>query len=138
MNKWMMVLAALLLASGPSFAQAPSTWPCSDEVTKSDGDNHRIRVSTGVSAVFAEKKADPDISDLRGRKIDSTVVVRILIDKSGAVRCADAIKGDANLYQRSQNPAMQGHSKPYLLNGQPIVVETWREFVFKKNKVDAR
>jgi hypothetical protein len=129
---WFLLLAAI--ASG----QARPVWPCSDELMKSEGDNHRVRVSTDVSAGFEEKKILPAVSDLKGVKIDSTVVVRMLIDKTGAVRCADAVEGDASLLQRTQEAALQWHFKPYLLNGQPVIVETSREFIFKKNKVTAR
>jgi hypothetical protein len=66
------------------------------------------------------------------------VVVRTVIDKNGDVRCVEAVQGDASLLPRTQAAAIEWHFKPFLLNGQPLVVETTREFVFKKGRVVAR
>ena len=118
--------------------QTSASWPCSSDLTKSEGDNKRIRISTGVSEGLIKKKILPDISDLKGTKLDSTVVVRVLVDKNGVVRCADPVNGDANLFQRSILAAQEWRFKPFLLNGQPMIFESPIEFVFKKNKVKAR
>ncbi|MGA2347861.1 MAG: hypothetical protein ABSF93_17760 [Candidatus Sulfotelmatobacter sp.] len=129
-----LLVSALLFISPLCFAQDPPPWPCADQVTSGV---EPVRVSAGVSAAMAEKKVLPDTSDLKGTKANSTVVVRILIDKSGVVRCAEGVQGDPGLFQRSQDAAMQWHFKPYLLYGRPLNVATSREFVFKKNKVTA-
>jgi hypothetical protein len=70
--------------------------------------------------------------------LDSTVIVRALVDKNGVVRCTNPVNGDANLFQRSIDAAQQWRFKTFLLNGQPMIFETPIEFVFKKNKVKAR
>ena len=127
-----------LLVTIAAYGQGGTLWPCSDELTKSEGDNHRIRVSTGVSEVLIEKKVLPDVYDLKGTKTKSTVILRTLVDKSGAVRCAEPIQGDAALFQRSQDAVKQWHFKPFLLNGQALIIETPIEFVYKKDKVTAR
>ncbi|MFY9645681.1 MAG: energy transducer TonB [Terriglobales bacterium] len=119
------------------YGQAAPSWPCSADLTKSEGDNRRIRISTGVSSALAEKKILPDVADLKGTKLDSTVIVRVLVDKNGVVRCADPVSGDAGLFQRSTDAAQQWRFKPFLLNGQPLLFESQIEFVFKKNKVKA-
>jgi len=118
--------------------QSISTAACSEELTKSDGDNHRIRISTGVSEGMIQRRVLPDTTDLKGSKGNSTVVVRVLIDKKGAVRCADAEQGDPSLFERSVEAAKQWRFRPFLLNSQPIIAETPIEFVFKKGKVKAR
>jgi len=128
----------LLLATIIAQGQDISSWPCSEELTKSEGDNHRIRVSTGVSERMIDKRVLPDTRDLKGSRVDSTVIVRVLIDKKGVVRCADAVHGDASLVQRSIDAAQRWKFRPYTLNGEPIIVETPIEFVFKKDSVKAR
>jgi hypothetical protein len=117
--------------------QTSPSWPCSTELTKSEGDNKRIRISTGVSERLIEKKILPDISDLRGLKLDSTVIVRVLVDKNGIVRCLDPLSGDASLFNRSIDAARQWKFKSYRLNGEPLIFESQIEFVFRKNKVEA-
>jgi len=69
------------------------------------------------------------------REPDFTVIVRVLGDKAGLVRCADALSGDTSLFQRSIAAAPQWRFKPYRINGQLIVFESSIEFLFKKNKV---
>jgi hypothetical protein len=128
----------LLLATIIAQGQDTSTWSCSEELTKSEGDNHRIRVSTGVSERMIDKKVLPDTRDLKRSRVDSTVIVRVLIDKKGVVRCADAVQGDASLVQRSIDAAQRWKFRPFTLNGEPIIVETPIEFVFKKGSVKAR
>ena len=124
-----------LLVNSLVVAQGAAPWPCADTV---EGGNHRVLVSTNVSAILVEKRVLPDVSDLKGTKTNSTVVVRTLIDKNGDVRCVEGVQGDASLLPRSQAAAMQWHFKPFLLNGQPLVVETTRAFAFKKGRVVAR
>ena len=107
----------LLLFNCLGFAQGTARWACADQV---DGGSTPVRASAGVTATLAQKRILPDISDLKGSKIDSVVVVRILIDRSGDVKCAEAVQGDSVLFQRSEAAAMQWHFKPYLQNGQPV------------------
>jgi hypothetical protein len=117
--------------------QNPASWPCSDDLTKTDGDNHRIRVSVSVTQAMVQKKVLPDSSDLKRTKTKSTVVLRALIGKDGSVRCADPVQGESSLFERSMVAAKQWRFQPFLLNGQPVVVETTIEFQFNKNKVIA-
>jgi len=130
----MMLLVITTLVHG----QNPSSWPCSEDLTKSEGDNHRTRVSIGISEALAQKKVLPDVTDLKGTKMNSTVTLKVLIGKDGSVRCADPLQGDQSLIPRSLDAAKQWQFQPYLLNGQPVIVETPIEFTFKKNKVTAR
>jgi Gram-negative bacterial TonB protein C-terminal len=132
-----MVRIGVLCAAAQVYAQNSASWPCSDDLTKSEGDNHRIRVSTGVSEAFIDKKILPEVSDLK-KRMNSTVIIRTLVGKDGLVRCTDAVEGDPKLLPRSLEAAKQWQFKPYLLNGQPIIVETPIEFIFKKGKVTAR
>ncbi len=133
------VLATVFfLATAAAFGQAAPNWPCAEDLIKSEGDNRRVRVSTGVALAFAEKEMLPDVSDLKGSKIKSDVVVKLLIGKDGVVRCADAVEGASDLWARSVEAAKRWQFKPYLLNGEAIIVETRIEFAFKKSKVSVR
>jgi hypothetical protein len=66
---------------GSAMAQTPSQWPCRVEF---GGD--AIRLSAGVSSRIVQKKVLPDISDLKGRKLDSLVVVRVIVDMKEKLR----------------------------------------------------
>jgi len=112
--------------------------PCSDALAKSEGDTRRVRVATAVSALFIEKKVLPDVSDLKGGNKDSTVIIRAIIGKDGVVKCTDVAQGDPDLLPRTLDAVKQWRFKPYLLNRQPVIVETPIEFVFLQDKVTAR
>jgi periplasmic protein TonB len=130
------VLVMTFAVGGVALAQSQTFSSCSTELSKTDG-IQRIRVSTGVSEALIEKRVLPATSDL-DKKLTSQVIVKTLIDKKGAVRCAEAVQGDTTLFQRSTEAALQWRFKPYILNAQPIIVETPIEFDFSKRKVKAR
>lgn len=121
---------------GLAFAQSQSFNSCSVDLTKSDGKD-RIRISTGISENMIQRKTLPVTTDI-DKKLVSTVVVKALIDKGGAVRCAEPVQGDPSLFQRSTDAALQWHFRPFTLNGQALIVETPIEFEFHKGKVKAR
>ncbi len=138
-------MRAVILCTGcllplvSSYGQNAKSWPCSDDLTKVEGDNRRVRVNVSVTQAMARDRVLPDVSDLRGAKTNSAVVLRVLIGKDGAVRCVDPVQGDTTLlFPRSVEAAKKWRFQPYLLNGQPIVVDTTIEFEFKKGKVTAR
>jgi hypothetical protein len=132
------LVAGYLLIAGIAYGQSGPSWPCSSDLTRAEGDNKRIRISTGVSESLIQKKVLPDISDLRSTNEKSTIIIRTLVGKDGIVKCTDAAEGDANLFQRALDAAKQWRFKPFLLNGEPLIFETSIEFTFKKHKVTAR
>ena len=138
MTKVSALSAGTVFLAALAYGQSTTGWPCSEELTKAEGDNHRIRVNVSVTEAMAQKRILPDVSDLRHTKTNSTVVLKVLIGKDGAVRCADPVQGDPSLFQRSVDAAKHWRFQPYLLNGQPIIVDTTIEFVYKKGKVAAR
>jgi hypothetical protein len=97
---------------------------------------HAVRVSAGISGRVAQKKVLPDISDINDRKLDSIVVVRVILDTKGNVRCGRAVQGDSDLFPRSVEAAEKWQFKPFLLNGEAVAVETQIQFRYKKNKVE--
>lgn len=113
-------------------------WPCSAEVAQAESGGHRIRVSAGVSNAVAQKKVLPDVADLKDKKLAVTVVIAVVVDTKGDVRCTNPEQGDADLFQRSVEAARQWQFRPYTLNGERLVVETQIEFSYKRKKVDAQ
>lgn len=129
-------LAVLLLIAfnGIALAQTQTHWDCPPSAPKLG--RFRVRVSDGVTNRLAEHKMLPDISDLIGKKLNSLVVIGVLVAENGDVSCSRLEAGDPTLYDRSQRAAMAWHFKPYELNGQFVTLETRIEFQFKKNRVE--
>lgn len=127
-----------------AFAQEKVPWTCADEVALEGAAGlpaaqpYRIRVSTGVSARVVQSKVLPDISDLKGEDIDAKVEVGVVIDREGNVRCTRLEKGESDLVQRSMDAAKKWTFMPYQLNGHALTVETFIEFTYTKDNVEAR
>jgi hypothetical protein len=117
-------------------AQTEVPWPCQAEIHKADPKALFIRVSDRVTNQMADKKIMPDISDLKGKDLDSLVIVQILFSPDGGVRCSSLQEGNADLAQRSLDAAQKWHYKPYILDGQAINVETRIRFRYQKDSVD--
>jgi len=128
----------LFLTTASVFGQLGTSWPCADELKRSQGVKQIVPVSAGVSVGLVRKKVLPDISDLKHSKTKSDVAVRIAIGKDGMVLCAEAEEGDNDLWARSVDAAKQWQFKPYMLNGEPVIIQTMIEFSFNKSKVSAR
>lgn len=96
-------------------------------VTMSSGIDlpERVRVSQAVAVGLLHKKVPlqyPD--DARKARIQGLVVVQVLIDKSGDVEKATLVSGHPLLAPAAIEAVKQWKYKPYLLNGQPVAVET--------------
>jgi hypothetical protein len=122
----------LLMLCGAAIAQVQTRWECPD---RSKQGRERIRVSDGVTHSLATQSPLPDVSDLQGQKLDSVVVVGILISTSGEVICTSPISGSPDLFKRSQETALKWRFKPYEIQGVYMDVETRIQFQYKKGKV---
>jgi periplasmic protein TonB len=85
----------------------------------------RIRVSQGVSQALLLKKVNPEypVNALRTR-IQGSVVLHVLISKAGDVSTVELITGHPMLAPAAIEAVKQWKYKPYLLNGQPVEVDT--------------
>lgn len=117
-------------------AQTEVPWPCHAKIRKADPKALFIRVSDRVTNQMADTKIVPDISDLKGKDVDSLVIVQVLFGPDGVVRCSSLEEGNADVAQRSLDAAQKWHYKPYILDGQAINVETRIRFSYKKDSVD--
>ena len=96
----------------------------------------RIRVSDRVMNKLADNKVLPEVADLKGKDLDSLVVIQIVINTEGAVKFAKVQEGEPALAERSLAAAQKWHYKPYILNGEPISVDTWIRFKYTKDSVE--
>ncbi len=127
---------AAFLLCGCALGQAQAPWRCQADIHKSDPKVLFVRVSDGVTNKIADTKVLPDISDLKGKDLDSLVVIQILVDTNGDVRCPRTQEGDPDLLQRSLDAAQKWHYRPYELNGETVIVETRIRFSYKKDNVE--
>lgn len=84
-----------------------------------------IRVSAGVMAGQIITKVNPTYpEDARKARIQGTVVLHAVIGKTGDVMNLQAVSGPAELRNSAIEAVQQWKYKPYLLNGQPMEVDT--------------
>jgi TonB family protein len=85
----------------------------------------QLSVSSDVMAKQLISKAVPIYpTEAKKAKIQGKVVLSILIDKGGNVQRVTAISGPPELQQSAIDAVRQWKYKPYLLNGDPVEVES--------------
>lgn len=80
-------------------------------------------------------KADPPFYPIwaEERRVSGTVVVRATIGKDGHIHGAHAIYGPDELRDAAVDAVKRWVYKPYMLNGNPVEVETTVNVVFRLN-----
>jgi len=85
----------------------------------------RVRVSQGVASGYLIKKVQPNYPPLaRQARIQGQVVLHAEISKEGTITNLQLISGHAMLAPAAIEAVRQWRYKPYLLNGEPVAVET--------------
>ena len=85
----------------------------------------RVRVSQGVSQGLLVKRVQPNYPPLaRQARIQGTVVLQAEISKTGDIQNLRLISGHPMLAPAAIEAVKQWKYKPYLLNGEPVEVET--------------
>jgi periplasmic protein TonB len=85
----------------------------------------RIRVSQGVSTGLLLRKVTPNYPQLaKQARIQGTVVLQAEISKDGTIQNLQLISGHPMLAPAAIEAVKQWRYKPYLLNGEPVAVET--------------
>ena len=85
----------------------------------------RIRVSQGVLSGMIVRRVQPQYpADAKAARIQGSVVLGVVINKTGDVESVKLINGDPLLAPAAIDAVKQWKYRPYLLNGEPMVVET--------------
>jgi len=85
----------------------------------------RVRVGAGVEHALLVKKVQPVYpAEAKAQHIQGTVVLKPIIDKEGNVASLEVISGHPMLVPPTIEAVKQWKYKPYLLNGEPVEVET--------------
>jgi len=91
-----------------------------------------LNVSQGVSRGLLVKKTQPVYpASAMQMHIEGTVELQATISKSGDISGVKIISGDARLARAAVDAVKQWKYKPYLLNGEPIEIQTQITMNFK-------
>src|ERR1700692_2410002 len=85
----------------------------------------RVRVLAGVTSGLLVRKVNPNYPPLaRQARIQGTVVLHAVISKDGAIENLTLVSGHPMLAPAAIDAVKQWKYKPFLLNGEPVEVET--------------
>jgi periplasmic protein TonB len=85
----------------------------------------RVRVSQGVTAGLVIHKVQPNYPPLaRTARVQGSVVLAAVIGKDGTIQNLHVISGHPLLTQAALDAVKQWRYKPYILNGDPVEVDT--------------
>jgi protein TonB len=84
-----------------------------------------VRISQGVTKGLLMQKIQPAYPPLaRAARVQGDVVLSAVIDASGQITNLQLVSGHPMLVPAAFAAVKQWRYKPYLLNGQPVEVET--------------
>lgn len=85
----------------------------------------RIRVSQGVTEGNLVRKVQPVYPPLaKTARIQGQVILHALISKAGNIENLEVVSGHPMLVQSALDAVRQWKYKPYVLNGEPVAVDT--------------
>ena len=85
----------------------------------------RVRISGGVAAGQLITRVNPVYPPLaRSARVFGTVMLSAIIGKDGTIQNLKVISGHPMLTQSALDAVKQWRYKPYLLNGEPVEVDT--------------
>jgi protein TonB len=91
----------------------------------------RVRISQGVTRGLLIHKQEPTYPTLaRSARVQGEVVLNAVIDTNGQIQNLQLVSGHPMLVQAAIDAVRQWRYKPYLLNGQPVEVETTITVIF--------
>ena len=91
-----------------------------------------MSVSQGVSQGLLYKKVSPVYPPNALRlRIEGTVELLATISKSGDITLVKVVSGDSQLSKAAADAVKQWKYKPYLLNGEPVEIQTQVTIKFK-------
>jgi protein TonB len=91
----------------------------------------RVRISQGVTRGLLIHKEEPAYPTLaRAARIQGDVILNAIIDTNGTIQNLQLVSGHPMLVPSALAAVRQWRYKPYLLNGQPVEVETTITVIF--------
>jgi protein TonB len=91
----------------------------------------KLIISSGVMQGMLLMKTSPVYPPIaRAARVQGTVVLQAKISKTGSIEDLHVVSGPTMLQQAAQDAVRQWRYKPYLLNGEPVEVETTVNVIF--------
>jgi periplasmic protein TonB len=91
----------------------------------------RVRISQGVTRGLLIQKVEPQYPPLaRAARVQGDVVLSAVIGTNGQITNLQLVSGHPMLVPAAIAAVKQWRYKPYLLNGQPVEVETTITVIF--------
>lgn len=91
----------------------------------------KIAISGGVAAGMILQKTTPIYPPIaKAARVSGTVVLQATISKTGTITNLRVISGPAMLQESALEAVRQWRYRPYLLNGEPVEVETTVNVIF--------
>jgi protein TonB len=90
-----------------------------------------LKISGGVMAGMIVLKTQPVYPPIaKAARQSGTVVLQATISKTGSIENLHVVSGPAMLQQAAMDAVRQWRYRPYLLNGEPVEVETTVNVIF--------
>ena len=91
----------------------------------------KVNISGGVAAGMLLQKTVPLYPPIaKAARVSGTVVLQATISKTGTIENLHVISGPAMLQQSAMDAVRQWRYRPYLLNNDPVEVETTVNVIF--------
>jgi periplasmic protein TonB len=92
----------------------------------------RVRVSQGVAVGMITAKIDPLYPPIAiAARVEGVVLLKAIIAKDGTIQNMQVISGPAMLVPAAEAAVKQWRYRPYLLDGEPVEVETTVQVIFQ-------
>jgi len=91
----------------------------------------KVTISAGVSQGMLIQKVTPTYPPIaKAARVQGTVVLQATISKTGTIEDLHVVSGPAMLQQAAVDAVKQWRYRPYLLNNEPVEVETTVNVIF--------
>jgi protein TonB len=91
----------------------------------------KVSISAGIAVGLLDRKTSPVYPPIaKSAHVSGTVVIQATISKSGSIENPHVVSGPTMLRQSALDAVKTWHFRPYLLDGQPVEVETTVNVVF--------
>ena len=118
------LITILFTCLSPALAQQSDTGQPS-QTPPPVASSQRVRVSAGVAEANLQQKVNPVYPQMaKIAHISGDVVLQVAIGKDGAVENIRAVSGHPILIQSAIDAVKQWKYRPYMMNGNPVEVDT--------------
>src|SRR5437660_376397 len=119
------LIAIIFMCLSSAFPQQSDTGQPSQTPPPKVVPPQRIRVSAGVAEANLQQKVNPVYPQMaKIVQVTGNVVLQVFIGKHGAIQNLRALNGHPILIQSAMDAVKKWKYKPFLLNGEPVEVET--------------